>query len=139
MNIEIGEEHQTETNLSISYKIRLKNFSITEQDIDEFMTLSEYVVDKLSFKGIQRTTDLRKVTKKIKLINFGNTNIKNKRCDLSTKDKDELTLNLDYTELEMTLKNDVQRTIRPSEILTEVFKVPDNVLRSADIVKLKSA
>ncbi|MBF0378432.1 MAG: TIGR03960 family B12-binding radical SAM protein [Desulfamplus sp.] len=155
VNKDIREENQKETNLSISYQIRLKNFSITEQDIDEFMTLSEYVVDKLSFKGIQRTTDLRKVTEKIKLISSGNTKIKTKQEEsnvkhkdglitkdkdgLTAKDKDDLAVELDYTQLEMTLKNDLQRTIRPSEILTEVFKVPDNVLRSADIVKLKSA
>ncbi|MBF0572630.1 MAG: TIGR03960 family B12-binding radical SAM protein, partial [Desulfamplus sp.] len=36
VNREIREENQTENNLSISYKIRLKNFSIKEQDIDEF-------------------------------------------------------------------------------------------------------
>jgi hypothetical protein len=90
------------------------------------MALSEYAVEKLSFKGIQRTTDLRKITEKINLVN-------------PTTDNDDLTLiNINSsTRLEMTLKNDGQRTIRPFEILTEIFQIPDELLRAAEVLKLK--
>ncbi|MBF0242546.1 MAG: TIGR03960 family B12-binding radical SAM protein [Desulfamplus sp.] len=97
--------------VTTSYRINLKNFTITQNSIDDFMALSQYVVEKLNFKGVQRESDLRKVTKNITI--------------------------LKPNELEMTLINDGQRTIRPSEILTEVFNLPDSVLRSADTLKLK--
>ncbi|MBF0113382.1 MAG: DUF2344 domain-containing protein, partial [Desulfamplus sp.] len=97
--------------VTTSYRINLNNFTITQNSIDDFMALSQYVVEKLNFKGVQREIDLRKVTKNITI--------------------------LKPNELEMTLINDGQRTIRPSEILTEVFNLPDSVLRSADTLKLK--
>lgn len=114
--------------VSNSYRINLKTFAVTQQSIDEFMALSEYVVDKLSFKGIQRSTNLRNVAERIILINP--VTIDNS-YDLTRNNLNE------STRLEMTLKNDGQRTIRPSEILTEVFQVPDDVLHAAYILKLK--
>ena len=53
------------------------------------------------------------------------------------KNSDNKDKSLTSNQLEMTLQNDGQRTIRPSEILTEVFQVPEIVLRGADILKLK--
>lgn len=108
-----------------SYRINLKTFSIAQKAIDEFMALSEYVLDKLSFKGVQRSIDLRKVVNYITLFNP------------VTSDSDNKDKSLTSNQLEMTLQNDGQRTIRPSEILTEVFQVPEVVLRGADILKLK--
>ncbi len=108
-----------------SYRINLKTFSIAQKTVDEFMALSEYVLEKMSFKGIQRSSDLRKVVKSITLINP------------VTSDNDSNDEINESTQLEMTLQNDGQRTIRPSEILTEVFQVPEIVLRGADILKLK--
>lgn len=126
-----------------SYRINLKTFSITQQAIDEFMSLSEYVVDKISFKGVQRSTDLRKVTKNIRLIApenaFNDNPTRLNRNDKNSLDRnDSVALNnLGSTQFEMTLQNDGQRTIRPAEILTEVFHVPDDVLHAADTLKLK--
>ncbi|MBF0303199.1 MAG: TIGR03960 family B12-binding radical SAM protein, partial [Desulfamplus sp.] len=117
------QKRRTSDTVLTSYRINLKTFSITQKSINEFMSLSEYVLEKLSFKGIQRSTDLRKVIKSITLIN-----------PLTIDKKDE---SLKSTQLEMTLKNDGQRTIRPSEILIEVFQVPDAILHAADILKLK--
>lgn len=126
-----------------SYRINLKTFSITQQAVDEFMSLSEYVVDKLSFKGVERRTDLRKVTKGITLLFSAGTEAYSseriKASDLTEQSRDD-SAQVDRggsTQLEITLENDGQRTIRPSEILTDVFHVPDDVLHGADTLKLK--
>jgi len=123
-----------------SYRINLKIFPITQEAVDEFMSLSEYVVDKLSFKGVQRRIDLRKVTKNITLLTTlgeDGLNRANGNDSVMSQDVSASLDNRDATQLEMTLQNDGQRTIRPAEILTEVFNVPDNVLHAADTLKLK--
>ncbi|MBF0469085.1 MAG: DUF2344 domain-containing protein, partial [Desulfamplus sp.] len=125
--------------VSTSYRIDLKTLSISQQAIDEFMALSEYVVEKLNFKGVQRSIDLRKVTKQISLLSSTEriqpSSAKSARPASAVNGRNN---SIDHSvRLEITLQNDGQRTIRPAEILTEVFHVPDEVLHAADTLKLK--
>ncbi|MBF0234074.1 MAG: TIGR03960 family B12-binding radical SAM protein [Desulfamplus sp.] len=129
-----------------SYRIDLKTFSISQQTIDEFMALSEYVVEKLNFKGVQRSIDLRRVTKQITLLSSAERVQPESAITLLSSTEStqpESVINgrsksIDHSaQLEITLQNDGQRTIRPAEILTEAFNVPDEVLHAADTLKLK--
>ena len=95
----------------ITYRVNLKEYSLSQPQIDDFMSLSEYIVEKISFKGKKRSVDLRKVTEKMVLTGGSS--------------------------FEIILNKYNERTIRPAEILTEVFDVPEETLRVADILKLK--
>ncbi len=98
-------------NLAI-YRISFKDYTIDKKCITDFMTLSEYVIEQTSFKGKTRTIDLRKAIKKI---NF-----------------------FDGYSLEMVLTYYQNRTIRPADILSSVFKVPIKAIQAAAIIKLKN-
>ncbi len=100
--------------VSTTYRIDLKGYPVSREAVDEFMSLSEYIVDKVNFKGIKRSNDLRKITETIQFIDP-----------------------LNPSSIEMVLKKDGDRTIRPAEILTEVLDIPEHVLLSSDILKLK--
>ncbi|MEA1969544.1 MAG: TIGR03960 family B12-binding radical SAM protein [Thermodesulfobacteriota bacterium] len=95
-----------------SYKIFLKDFSIDKTMVEEFMNSSEYIVEQVNFKGKKRVTDLRKAVVKIEL--------------------------LDSSHLEMVLTKYQNRTVRPAEILTRIFNVPDNAVQRTEILKLRA-
>ncbi len=95
---------------SIIYRIIFKGYNIDQKIIDNFMNLSEYIVKQRDFKGKAREIDLRKATENIKFIN---------PC-----------------ELEMALVKYNNRTIRPADILSEVFKIPLKTIQGAKIIKL---
>ncbi len=94
-----------------TYRITLNGHAIDQKDVEGFMTLSEYKVEKTNFKGKTRTTDLRKVTQRIDF--------------------------LDSSHIEMVLVKDQDRTIRPAEILTAILGVPEKGVQTANILKLK--
>ncbi len=93
------------------YSITLNGFSIDQREIDDFMTLSEFQVEKTSFKGKTRTTDLRKVVRRIDF--------------------------LDSSRIEMVMVKDNDRTIRPAEILTTALGLSERAVQTAKILKLK--
>jgi radical SAM family uncharacterized protein/radical SAM-linked protein len=94
-----------------TYRISLNGHTMDQKDVDEFMTLSEYRVEKTNFKGKTRTTDLRKMVQRIDF--------------------------LDSSHIEMVLVKDQDRTIRPAEILTTILGVPEKGVQTANILKLK--
>ncbi len=95
----------------VVYKISFKGYNIDKKCIDDFMSLSEYPVEQTSFKGKTRTIDLRKATKEIKFF--------------------------DQYNLEMSLTDYENRTIRPADILSRVFEVPVKAIQNTRIIKLK--
>ncbi|MFO7885779.1 MAG: TIGR03960 family B12-binding radical SAM protein [Desulfobacteraceae bacterium] len=94
------------------YKIDLKDYLIDPGKIDAFLSLSEFPVEQVNFKGRKRVTDLRKAVSAIQLTAPS--------C------------------LEMVLKSSDGKTIRPAEILTRVFEVPEYNVSRAKILKMKS-
>ncbi len=94
-----------------TYSIRLNSGAFDRNEIDQFMALSEFQVEKTSFKGKTRAYDLRKVTRRIDF--------------------------LDSSHIEMVLIKDGDRTIRPAEILTTVLDLSEKAVQTATIVKLK--
>ncbi|MCK5542244.1 MAG: TIGR03960 family B12-binding radical SAM protein [Desulfobacterales bacterium] len=93
------------------YIIVFKAYTFTQENIDEFMNLSEWLVQGINKKGIKTITDLRKAVEKIEL--------------------------LDLCNIEMILKKYKEKTVRPSEILLKCFKVPKEIVQTARIVKQK--
>ncbi|OQY00350.1 MAG: B12-binding domain-containing radical SAM protein [Desulfobacteraceae bacterium 4572_130] len=96
---------------SAFYKISLNNFSIDKSIVENFMSLSKYILEKTNFKGKIKKIDIRKATGKINFIDAYN--------------------------LEMELIKYQNKIVRPSEILAEIFKVPEKHIKTAKILKLK--
>ncbi len=93
------------------YRIVLHHHTLPQDTIDDFMHLTEWVIEDISPKGKKRKTDLRGAVKKIS------------RLDLNT--------------LEMVMNNQQQqRIVRPSEILLKYFKVPENTVRLSKTTKI---
>jgi len=82
-----------------------------QEKIDDFLNLSEFIVEDLSKKGKVRKIDLRKSVKKLSF--------------------------LDSKTIEMVLKKYNERTIRPTEILTKYFGLNDDTIASARIKKIR--
>ena len=93
------------------YRISLPGYTVDPTLVTDFLKAREFMVEKTNFKGKTRTTDLRKVTEKLEII--------------------------DSSHLEIILKKDFNRIIRPAEILQDVLKIPENILHTAQILKLK--
>ncbi|MBU8909900.1 MAG: TIGR03960 family B12-binding radical SAM protein [Desulfobacterales bacterium] len=91
------------------YIMEFADVCLGQEKVDQFLNLSEFIVEDLSKKGKIRKTDLRKSVEKISFI------------DLQT--------------IEMVLKKYNERTIRPTEILTKYFKLDENVIKMARIKK----
>ncbi|MCP4120038.1 MAG: TIGR03960 family B12-binding radical SAM protein, partial [Desulfobacteraceae bacterium] len=96
---------------AVTYRINLNGHAIDPKDVEKFMALSEFKVEKTNFKGKTRTTDLRKMTQRIDF--------------------------LDSSHIEMVLVKNQDRTIRPAEILTTILGVPEMGVQTANILKLK--
>ncbi|SMC51249.1 radical SAM-linked protein/radical SAM family uncharacterized protein [Desulfocicer vacuolatum DSM 3385] len=109
--IPVARINKKAKDLPTSYRIFLPGHTIDPALVDTFMAAPEFIVEKRNFKGKTRSTDLRKVTQKLKII--------------------------DNFHLEIVLKKYQDRIIRPAEILQEALKVPDTVLHAAQIVKQK--
>jgi hypothetical protein len=64
---------------------------------------------------------------------------KNKRGKTRTVDLKEIVTNLALTSsdaIEITLRSDKGILVRPAEVVTQVFEIPDAVLKQARIVKM---
>ncbi|WDP91153.1 MAG: TIGR03960 family B12-binding radical SAM protein [Desulfobacter sp.] len=98
-------------NDAVSYEIRFSNGGPTQEDIDRFMALDEFMVEDISKKGKIRKTDLRKSVTSI-----------NGRAGGG---------------IDMTLTKYNERTIRPTEVLSKAFGMDDAAIQTARIKKLK--
>ncbi|MCK5097066.1 MAG: DUF2344 domain-containing protein, partial [Desulfobacteraceae bacterium] len=93
------------------YNIALKDYNLSLESIDEFMNLLEWLEEGLTKKGKKKITDLRRAVKGIKL--------------------------LEPDIIEMELIKDKDKIVRPAKILLKCFKVPEEIVQTAIIVKLK--
>ncbi len=93
------------------YHILFKDYALAQENIDEFMNLSEWLEESITKKGKKKIIDLRKAVERIKLLVPGG--------------------------IEMKLKKYEDKIIRPSEILLKCFKISEEMVRTARIVKLK--
>jgi len=92
------------------YIIGFADICLGQEKVDQFLNLSEFIVEDLSKKGKIRKTDLRKSVEKISFI------------DLQT--------------IKMVLKKYNERTIRPTEILTKYFELDEDTIKMARIKKI---
>lgn len=93
-----------------AYQIRFSAPCLDQAEVDQFLNLSEFMVEDLSKKGKIRRTDLRQSVQTITLI-------------------DPITI-------EMVLKQYNTRTIRPTEVLAKYFKIDDTAIQTARIKKI---
>jgi len=93
-----------------AYEIRLSTPCLDQAGIDQFLNLSEFMVEDRSKKGKIRRTDLRQSVQRITL--------------------------MDPTTIQMALKQYNTRNIRPTEVLAKYFKIDAALLQTARIKKL---
>jgi radical SAM-linked protein len=94
------------------YTIRFSEACLEKEKVEQFLNLSEFIVEDLSKKGKIRKTDLRKHVEKISFID------------------------LQSIEIVLTKHND--RIIRPAQILKKYFELDENSINCARIKKIKS-
>ncbi len=93
------------------YSIDFGSPCLEKDQVEQFLSLSEFIVEDRSKKGKIRKTDLRKAVQRFV---FTGPNA-----------------------VEINLKQYNARTVRPIEILTKCFNLDDSVLTSARIIKKK--
>ncbi|MFO7750983.1 MAG: TIGR03960 family B12-binding radical SAM protein [Desulfobacteraceae bacterium] len=94
------------------YDITLDDIAIDPAAVAAFLDKTEHVVEQVNHKGKKRVTDLRKAVVAMEI--------------------------LDSYRLKMVMRKYKDRTIRPGEILTRIFAVPEQALCTAEIRKLKT-
>ncbi len=115
--VDISPSSKKDKNLDelSKYKIEFKEYAVTQESIDDFMKLSQWLVQTVTKKGKKKMVDLRQSVQEIKLLDCGG----------------------DLSEIKMVLKKYKEKTVRPSEILIKCFNMPEEVVQTARIVKLK--
>jgi radical SAM family uncharacterized protein/radical SAM-linked protein len=103
---------KTKNNNRSVYTIRFSEACLEKEKVEQFLNLSEFIVEDLSKKGKIRKTDLRKHVGKISFID------------------------LQSIEIVLTKHND--RIIRPAQILKKYFELDENSINCARIKKIKS-
>jgi radical SAM family uncharacterized protein/radical SAM-linked protein len=93
-----------------SYTVQLKNGGFSESALQDFLSRETWPIHKTSPKGRIKRIDLRTVIKSLKLI---------------APDT-----------LMMTVNGEPGETVRPPEAIANIFGLPENVIKQADIVKL---
>ncbi len=94
------------------YTIRFSDVCLEKEIVDNFMDLSQFIVEDLSKKGKIRKTDLRRHVEKISFIDLQNI------------------------EIVLTKHND--RIIRPAQILKNCFGLDEKSINCARIKKIKA-
>jgi hypothetical protein len=63
---------------------------------------------------------------------------KKRKGNLKKLDLKDMIVNIDLVlphKLQMTLKSEPGKTIRPFEVMTEVFNLPEEIIKQASVVK----
>ncbi|MCP3939904.1 MAG: TIGR03960 family B12-binding radical SAM protein [Desulfobacteraceae bacterium] len=100
-----------EDNRQSAYRIRFSTPCMDQKKIEQFLELSEFMVEDISKKGKIRKTDLRQAVQTI--------------CPI------------DQTQIEMVLKQYNERNIRPTEVLAKYFNIDEGSIKTARIKKIK--
>ena len=102
---------QQEAPLADRYHIRFEHDILVSEAVEKFMELSELVVEDISRKGKRREVNLREIVEKISII--------------------------DRQNIEIVIKKNNQRLVRPGEILTRALGLSEADIHSAVITKKK--
>ncbi len=95
---------------SVEYQITLKNEAVfDEKRLKAFTDSSDFIITRVNYKGNVKDTDLKEMVLK---------------TDISDADK-----------LKLTLKSEPGKSIRPAEVIKEIFKLSDEEIKLSDIVK----
>ena len=94
----------------VNYSITLKNTCFNEEKINDFLNRETFIFLRFNRKGKSKTIDLKEMvfTLKLRAPNM----------------------------LNMSLKTEPGKTVRPFEVLDKIFGLPEEEIRQAEIVKL---
>ncbi len=94
---------------SIGYRIQIKAGAFDEKELAAFLNRSEFILTRVNRKGKVKETDLRGAVAKIEMPS--------------------------PQQLEMRLKSEPGKTVRPLEVIQAIFSLSDETVRLADVVK----
>jgi radical SAM-linked protein len=94
---------------SVRYRITLKDRAFDKAAVERFISSPEFILSRIR-KGKAKKTDLREIVLKI-----------------------ELT---EPNQLEMILKSEPGKTVRPFEAVKAIFDLPEETLNQADMLKI---
>ncbi len=94
---------------SATYRVAIKDGFFDEKKLQSFLQRHEYILTRVNRKGKLKTLDLKDIVLKIDL--------------------------LDPCRLQVTLKSEPGKTVRPFEVITNVFGLPEEQVKQASVVK----
>jgi radical SAM family uncharacterized protein/radical SAM-linked protein len=97
---------------SHTYKATLMDGSFNEKDLQSFRQCSEFIVERKNRKGKLKKIDLKAMVLEINLIDPG--------C------------------LQMKLGSEPGKTLRPAEVLRQIFSIPEEQIKRVQLVKIDS-
>ena len=95
-----------------SYLVSLQNQIFNEEDLSSFNHRSDLIISRSNRKGKLKKIDLKAIVTDIEL--------------------------LDSKRLMITLTSDPEKTVRPAEVLRHIFKLKEDQIKGAKIVKQKT-
>ncbi len=98
---------------NIRYKIRLKTGGFEKSSLEAFRSSETFVINRINRKGITAKIDIKEHVE-----------------DLEPEGDDYLVL---------AIRSGHQQTLRPSEVLAAIFNLPEEVIKTARVVKLAPA
>ncbi|MBF0224348.1 MAG: TIGR03960 family B12-binding radical SAM protein [Desulfobacterales bacterium] len=98
--------HKEESAISV-YKVKIENKVFDENKLDCFLKKNEYIIERINHKGKRQEIDIRKIVLSMKLISA---------CEI-------------WMEIQ-------SNSIKPADIMRNVFDFSDEEIKLADIIKL---
>jgi len=102
-------KHARKETKSAKYLVIIKDGFFDEKELKSFIESSEYSLTRTNRKGKVKTIDLKETVLTIEL--------------------------LDSVRLQMTLRSEPGKTVRPFEVITNIFSLPEEQVKQAKIVK----
>ena len=109
-NVVSAKSSEKKSDIAI-YRVRLKDKYFKKEVLQNFIKSSELILTRTNRKGKQKKINLKEIVLKI---------------DLAASDI-----------LQMELKSEPGKTVRPFYVIRSIFNLPDEAIRLADIVKIK--
>ncbi len=100
-----------EANNNATYMISLHSGSFDKKKSDHFFNLPELIITKKNRKGREKKIDLKESVSEIEI--------------------------LEPSRLKMTLKTGPGKTVRPLEVIKNIFSIPEQEIKLASVTKLK--
>ena len=94
----------------LTYQVILKDGFFDKKRLESFLTSSQWVYHRQNRRGRTQPIDLKEIVSDIKLTSL--------------------------TALELTVRSDIGKTVRPSDVIAQLFDLPDENVKLARVVKV---